>query len=187
MNGDNDVKKVMKSLSILFITGFMISAIAYRMTEVDILLTVAITLGTFSYHFLMRLIVGYGVDNVYHNKMDYHKKWFQPKTWENKLYRKLKVKSWKDKMPTYDSDTFSFEMHSMEEIVMAMCQSEVVHEIIAVLSFAPLFLVIRFGTFGVFFITSVLAAGFDMMFVIMQRYNRPRLVKILDKQCKIRK
>ena len=93
----------------------------------------------------------------------------------------MKVKIWKDKMPTYDADTFSLELHSMEEIVMAMCQSEIVHEIIAVLSFAPLFLAIRFGTFWIFFITSILAAGFDMMFIIMQRYNRPRIVRFIDR------
>ena len=84
-------------------------------------------------------------------------------------------------MPTYDADTFSFELHSMEEIIMAMCQSEVVHEVIAVMSFVPLTFAIWFGTFGVFLITSVLAAGFDMMFVVMQRYNRPRLERLLNK------
>lgn len=84
-------------------------------------------------------------------------------------------------MPTYDVDTFSFELHSMEEIVMAMCQSEVVHEAIVVLSFIPVSFSIRFASFGVFLVTSILAAIFDMMFVIMQRYNRPRLVRILKK------
>jgi len=181
MNGDDNVKKVMKSLAALFTAGFMIFTITYGMTRMDILLSVLITLGTFSYHFLMRLIVGYGIDAVYHNEMNYHRKWFQPRKWEKRLYKKLKVKTWKDKMPTYDADTFSFEMHSMEEIVKAMCQSEVVHEIIVVFSFIPLLLAIPFGTFWVFFITSILAAGFDMLFVIMQRYNRPRLVRLLEK------
>ena len=89
------------------------------------------------------------------------------------------VKSWKDKMPTYDADTFSLELHSMEEIVMAMCQSEIVHVIIVVLSFVPLLFYIWFESFAVFLITSLLAAGFDMMFVVMQRYNRPRKIKLL--------
>jgi hypothetical protein len=181
MNGDDDVKNIMESLAILFTAGFIFISVAYRVTELDILLPVAITLGTFSYHFLMRLIVGYGIDAAYHNRMNYHRNWFQHRKWEKEFYKKLKVKSWKDKMPTYDADTFSFELHSMEEIVMAMCQSEVVHEINVVLSFVPLFLAISFGTFGVFLSTSILAAGFDMMFVVMQRYNRPRLVKLLGK------
>ena len=127
----------------------MIFIIIYRITEKDILLSLAITFGTCSYHFLMRLIVGCGINAVYHNRMDYHKKWFQPKTWESGVYKKLKVKNWKEKMPTYDVDTFSFELHSMEEIVMAMCQSEVVHEAIVVLSFIPVSFSIRFAIRGV--------------------------------------
>lgn len=181
MNGDDDVKNIMESLAILFTAGFIIISVAYRVTELAILLPVAITLGTFSYHFLMRLIVGYGIDAVYHNRMNYHRKWFQHRKWEKEFYKKLKVKSWKDKMPSYDADTFSFELHSMEEIAMAMCQSEVVHEIIVVLSFVPLIFSVWFESFGVFLITSILAAGFDMIFVVIQRYNRPRLLKILDK------
>lgn len=181
INGEISVKKIMKLLAVLFTAGFIVFVIAYRMTGEEILFSTAITFGTCSYHFVMRLIVGYGINAVYHNRMDYHTKWFQMRPWENVIYRKLKVKAWKDKMPTYDADTFSLELHSMEEIVMAMCQSEVVHEIIVVLSFVPLFLAIKVGTFGVFLVTSILAAGFDLMFVIMQRYNRPRLVKFIKK------
>lgn len=173
------MKKIMKLLAVIFTVGFLIFTFVYRIAERELFLSVTITFGTCTYHFLMRLIVGYGIDAVYHNQMDYHRKWFQPKQWESKFYKKLKVKSWKDKMPTYDADTFSLESHSMEEIVMAMCQSEIVHEIIVVLSFVPLLFYIWFESFAVFLITSLLAAGFDMMFVVMQRYNRPRIIKLL--------
>ena len=178
------MKKIMKLLTVIFVVSFLSFIMIYQNTGNEKLLALTITLGTCTYHFLMRLIVGYIIDGLYHNSMNYHKKWFQPRKWENRLYKKLRVKMWKEKMPTYDVDTFSFELHSMEEIVMAMCQSEVVHEIIVVLSFVPLLFAISFGTFGVFLITSVLAAGFDMMFVIMQRYNRPRIVNLLNKKGK---
>ena len=36
-----------------------------------------------------------------------------------------------------------------------------------------------FSTTG---ITSALAAGFDLLFVMMQRYNRPRIVRLIDRQ-----
>lgn len=39
-------------------------------------------------------------------------------------------------MPTYRPDWFDPRLHSWKEIAQTMCQSEVVHEIIAVLSFA---------------------------------------------------
>lgn len=175
------MKKPMFFLAAAFTASWLVNTILYLRTKNELSLSLSITFGTFAYHFIMRLIVGYVIHFIYHNQMNYKRKWFQPKRWEAKLYKKLKVKSWKDKMPTYDVDSFSFELHSMEEIVMAMCQSEVVHEVIAIFSFVPVLFTIWFDSFGVFLITSILAAGFDMMFVIMQRYNRPRLVKILDR------
>ena len=61
-----------------------------------------------------------------------------------------------------------------------MCQAEIVHEVIVVLSFLPLLAAIPFGAFPVFLITSLLAAMYDLTFVIMQRYNRPRILKYLQ-------
>jgi hypothetical protein len=67
---------------------------------------------------------------------------------------------------------------SFDEIAQAMCQAEIVHEIIIPLSFIPLAVIPRFGSAAVFIITSILAACFDLLFVIIQRFNRPRILKI---------
>ena len=140
----------------------------------------AITFGTCFYHFAMRLLVGQIIHRKMQNKAAYYKAWYQLRPFEHKLYRLLKVKSWKGKMPTYDPDVFDPRIHSWEEITQAMCQAEIVHEVIAALSFLPLLAAIPFGAFSVFFITSLLAALYDLSFVIMQRYNRPRILKLLQ-------
>ena len=70
----------------------------------------------------------------------------------------------------------------MLQIIQNTCGAEIVHEIIMLLSFLPLVTVPVFGSFFVFITTSVLAAMFDSIFVIAQRYNRPRLVRIYEKQ-----
>ncbi|MFR7829957.1 MAG: hypothetical protein ACLU3F_00175 [Blautia wexlerae] len=64
-----------------------------------------------------------------------------------------------------------------------MCQAELSHEVIVIFSFLPLLTVPAFGAFWVFLITSVLSAMMDLSFAIMQRYNRPRIMKL----CKRRK
>ena len=84
-------------------------------------------------------------------------------------------------MPTYQPELFSPKEHTWDEIAQAMCQAELVHEIIIVLSFVPILAAIPFGALFVFVITSVLAACYDAMFVIMQRYNRPRILKLIKK------
>ena len=85
-------------------------------------------------------------------------------------------------MPTYNPAVFDPKLHSWEEIAQAMCQAELVHEIIVLLSFLPLLAAIPFGAFPVFLITSLLAALYDFSFVIMQRYNRPRIIRFIEKE-----
>ena len=142
----------------------------------------AITFGTFFYHFAMRLLVGHLVNHRMRNTADYCKSWYQLRPSEAKLYKWLKVKKWKGNMPTYDPHVFDPKLHSWDEIAQAMCQAEIVHEIIAGLSFLPLLAAIPFGTFPVFLITSLLAALYDLCFAIMQRYNRPRILRFIDKE-----
>ena len=142
----------------------------------------AITFGTCFYHFAMRLLVGHLLDRIMQNKADYRKARYQLQPFEVRLYRFIKVKKWKGKMPTYDPSCFDPKLHSWDEIAQAMCQAEIVHEVIVVFSFIPLFFAIPFGSFGVFLITSLLAAMYDLCFVMMQRFNRPRILKILEKE-----
>lgn len=85
-------------------------------------------------------------------------------------------------MPTYRPEIFSVQNHSWNEIAQAMCQAELVHETNMVLSFLPMIAVKWFGSFGVFLITSVCGAAFDLMFAMIQRYNRSRVVKLALKE-----
>ena len=142
----------------------------------------AITFGTCFYHFAMRLLVGHILNQTMANHANYRKAWYQPRPFESKLYRFLKVKTWKGTMPTYDPSSFDPKLHSWDQIAQATCQAELVHEVIAVLSFLPLAFSPLFGAFGVFLITSVLSAIFDLAFAIMQRYNRPRILQIINKK-----
>ena len=129
----------------------------------------------------MRLLVGGFFHAVLKNKVDYHKKWFRVGKREHRLYRLLKVKKWKKFIPTYDPEAFDSGLHSWEEIAGAMCQSEWVHETIAVLSFLPILASFWFGATRVFLGTSLFAAAVDVTFVILQRYNRPRVLKMINR------
>ena len=153
----------------------------YRVTSYRFLLPFTITFGTTAYHFIIRLMVGVGTDSIMHNQANYHKKWYQVSDFEMKIYQKLKVKKWKNKMPTFDADVFDITKHSWDEIIQATCQSELVHEINVFFSLLPIIASIWFDSFWVFLITSVLGAGFDLMFVMMQRFNRTRILKLKRK------
>ena len=172
----------MKLAAALSLAGTLLLSALYRATGGGVWLSLAITCGTAAYHILMRLLVGLAFSAGMRNRADYGRRWYQVSRRELALYDKLKVKRWKRGMPTYDPSLFDPRTHTWEEIVQATCQAELVHETIAVLSFLPIAAGVRFGAYPVFIITSVLAAACDMMFVIMQRYNRPRLIRLMDMQ-----
>lgn len=142
------------------------------------LLSLLITCGTFLYHFLMRLGIGYLIPNRFTGR----EKWFRPKNWEPRLYEKLNVQAWKRHMPTFDPESFDLSRHSLNDVIGTMCKSEVVHEVIIPFSFLPLLASILFGEFLVFLLTSLFAAFIDTLFVILQRYNRPRLMELRDRR-----
>lgn len=174
--------KTMKKTALMSVIATIIFSFICWKSNWGWTFSAAITFGTMAYHLVIRLLVGTLVDCILHNQVDYNKKWFQVHPFEMKIYNKLKVKKWKGKIPTYNEDLFSIEKRTFHEIAQATCQSEIVHEINAVLSFLPLLSTGVFGSFMVFLITSVLASCFDLMFVIVQRYNRPLLVKLAKRR-----
>ena len=144
----------------------------------------AITWGTVAYHLLIRYLAPVILYLVKRKKYCYESFWFRQKAWEPGLYEKLGVKKWKKKVElwTYDPSEFSTEHHTLEEIINNMCHAEAVHELIVFAGFSSLLFAVPFGEFWVFFLTAVLAGGFDMIFVILQRYNRPRVLAILKRK-----
>ena len=173
---------IMKSIAAITALCTFLFVLLYFYLQQDWILTCSISFGTTAYHFVMRLFVGYIVPKATGYRFDYRNAWFQPRTWEPAFYQKLNIRAWKGKLPTYAPDQFSLKSNSLHQIIQNMCGAEIVHEIIMVLSLLPLLTVPFLGALPVFFITSVLAALYDSIFVMAQRYNRPRLVRIYEKQ-----
>lgn len=176
----HNMAKLLKLTAAFFLAGTVILFLWYQSYPNDVLLSLSITFGTIAYHFIMRLLVGLVFRTVMHNRANYRKRWYRVSKRELAIYEKLQVKKWKSKMPTYDPTLFDPQIHSWDEIAQAMCQAELVHETIVVFSFLPIVGGIWFGAYPVFIVTSILAAWLDAMFVIMQRYNRQRVLKLLN-------
>ena len=176
------LKKKMISISVISLIVSFVSGVLYAYTKARAFFPVAVTFGTIFYHLSMRLVIGSLVDAKYHNQMDYTKKWFQEKPFEKTLYKKLNVRKWKKRLPTLNPQDFDIKNRSLEEVIQVTCQAEIVHELIMPLSFVPIVFSIWFGSLEVFVITSCLSFLFDGMFVIMQRYNRPRLIRLLKRK-----
>ncbi len=167
-------------LTVIFGIASALSSCTYLATKNGLLLSLAITFCTCFYHFAMRLLVGIAVPTIHATDAW----WFQPHSFEETLYKVLRVRYWKRYIPTYDPKSFSLADTSIQAILQNSCHAEIVHEIIVFFSFLPVFAIDRFGAAGVFWSTSILSALMDSLFVILQRYNRPRLIRILKKERK---
>ena len=168
----------MKILALVTAVMTPVFAVAHRLIAAGWLLPTAITFGTTAYHFCMRLAVGWLIPKLPLNPCH---GWFLPRSWEAGFYRTLRVKHWKGKLPTYDPNEFSMKTQTLEQILRNMCAAELVHEVIMVLSLVPIAFSRTFGALPVFLVTSLAACFFDGLFVIAQRYNRPRLARLVQR------
>lgn len=130
------------------------------------------------YHFWLRIIMG-NVSKLFKINPDHW--WFREAPFEKKLYKFLKVKKWKDKTLTYNPESFSLKEHTLEEIALVMTKSEVDHWINEVISVTAILFSLIWGQFWIFLTTSIVAMIFDAQFIVIQRFNRPRILRILKR------
>ena len=162
------------SFSSLFLGFLFLFLNHFFVQQVFVVLSIIFLL--FAYHFIIRLCVGYGVDFIMKNKADYNKRWYRTSKRELAFYKKIRVKEWKNKIPSYNKSLFDTTIHSWNEVIQAMCQAEVVHEVNMAMSLLPILLGIFFGEWVVFIVTSIIACLVDYIFVMVQRYNRNRII-----------
>lgn len=107
---------------------------------------------------------------------------------EKKLYKALRVKDWQNKVPDMsrvftklmpakklNADTLADIPRMLEET----CVAEFIHVVLSVLGFACLWLWPGFGGTAVTLVYILLG---NVPFIIIQRYNRPRLQRLLARR-----
>ena len=149
----------------------------------SVILWTGITAFTIMYHFWLRIIMG-NVSKLFKKHIKHNQWLFKERKFEKKLYKLLRVKEWKGKALTYNPEAFSLKEHSLEEISDTMVKSELDHWINEIISLSTLLFAIPWGALWSFAVSAVVAMIFDSQFIIIQRYNRPRVIKILEKENK---
>ena len=108
---------------------------------------------------------------------------FRCRMWEQKLYKALHVKVWQDKVPDMSrllpslmppkkltADTFS----DLPRMIQETCVAEFVHMILIPVGFTCR----TVCTGSASLILSILFALGNVPFILIQRYNRPRLLRL---------
>lgn len=117
---------------------------------------------------------------------DHSKVPFRAYKWENggKAYEKLGVKTWKDRVPDMSKimgDMVKKKMSTastsagLDTLITETCIAEAIHFALIVLSFGILFFWRDAWAYIVLALYNILG---NVPFIIIQRYNRPRLVAL---------
>lgn len=136
-----------------------------------------VTTFTILYHFWGRILLGHWTKLW---GIHYSHWWFKQHKFEMGFYKILRVRKWKEKVLTYDPAAFSVKNHTMEEIANTMSKAETDHWINQLLSLTTLLFGVIWGEFWIFLLTTIIAMLFDAQFIVVQRYNRPKVLRSIE-------
>lgn len=183
------MSKVKKSGSAIFMDCVIVAAIVIVLTtffmyysgrsDSKVVLWIGVAAFTITYHFEGRLIMGKVTERF---PIRYDQWWFEEKSFEKQFYHIIRVKKWKGKALTYNPELFKFTNYSAEEIANHMAKAETDHWINELISLSTLLFALIWGELWIFAITCVLAMLFDAQFIAIQRYNRPRMKRLIKKE-----
>ena len=144
-----------------------------------VVLWVGVASFTILYHFWLRILMG---KVTKHFAIDYRAWWFKERSFEKKLYKILKVRKWKGKVLTYDPDAFLIEKHGYEGVANAMAKAETDHWINELISLSTMLFPLLWGAPWLFISTAVVGMLFDMQFIVVQRFHRPIIMRVIEKE-----
>ena len=185
LNNSGPARFMYTVIAICLITSITCFILYYgHHTENTTVLYVGVVAFTIMYHFWVRIILG-NVSKLFRKHIHYDQWWFKEHKFEKPLYQLLRVKKWKDKAFTYNPGDFDLKEKSLDTIANIMAKSEVDHWINEAISVSTMFFSFAWPKLtAAFIISAIIAMIFDSQFIIIQRYNRPRILKALERKNK---
>ena len=115
---------------------------------------------------------------------------FACRKWEQggRIYRKLGIRQWKDKMPDMSKvlpDMFPKKLTETDNPMMVRrliketCVAEFIHNCLSILFFIGIWMMHDCSLKG--FMLGCIAVACNLPYVMIQRYNRPMLMRYLEK------
>ena len=130
------------------------------------------------YHFGLRILFG---EITKRFKINYAHPWYKERCFEGRLYKLLKVGKWKRRVLTFEPDNYDLKKVSLEGLATNMSKSELDHWINELISVFSVLFALLWGQIAVFATTAVLAMLCDAQFIVVQRYNRPKVLRLIER------
>lgn len=141
--------------------------------------TLAVVSGCLSFHLLAWIVSAILVVGVMKNNADDSHLWFRELPWERGLYKLIGIRKWKRHLPTYAPQYYDFGSIKNEELLGIISQTEIVHEVAAVLSALSVIGARWFDHLPVFLVLAFADFATNVVYAFLQRYNRLRLRRLI--------
>ena len=133
-----------------------------------------------SFWLILNYGVAYGVqllpESIFQNNF-----FFKEKSLERKLYKCMRIKDWKEKVPTMNPILKKLKKERtpdyLEKVMMQTYYAELGHVIIAIVGFLSI-VINPSEYFLMALISSIVNFFIHIPFCLIQRYNRPRIRKL---------
>lgn len=145
-------------------------------TRSDVLLVIGLIMMNAAFQLISRLFIGTLCEGAFENGVNSSSDWYKTTEFEERLYGSLMIKKLKAKLPKTENTGFTLKKSGVQDIIDSGCIVESEHEVCILTSMLGILLAIPFGYVGLFIAAAVIGVVYDLLFVCVQRYNRPRLI-----------
>jgi len=147
--------------------------------EDSIFFSFAILTGCLAAHLIIWILSAIVVVGIMKNRADDESAWFRELTWEKDFFRLIRFRKWKHHLPTYDPRYYDFKTIKYEDLLGIISQTEIVHEMAAVLSLLSM-AGTRWPGHGYIIVTiAIIDLLINLIYVCLQRFNRIRLRRLI--------
>ena len=138
------------------------------------------------------LIMFFVGEKMGRDSLDWNRFPYKAMAWEmgGAVYLHIAIQHWKDRAPDMSKVVKSTvpkkilsqrNPEHLRQLILETCSAERVHWILVFLS--PIFLIFLHGAFGVAAMLIYILG--NLPFIVIQRYNRPRLVQLMERQLRV--
>lgn len=178
----SDLKRVMYTAAAVCIGLMFMFFTMMTKTENDLFRILGTIMMMGGYHLIIRLFISNLIGRIPLDAFDPDEPRFRELPFERRLYGLLRVKKWKAGAPTYDISEFSPVYHTFGELARTTCRAETSHWLCVLASLVTLCFSAWFGDLPVFLVTALAGALVDLTFIVIQRYNRPRMARLAERR-----
>lgn len=168
-------KNTLYIFSAIFIVLMFVFLALFVRSRNEVMLIIGIVMLNAGYQVITRLLVGSICEGIFENGVNSSSNWFKTSDFEGRFYGSMGIKYLKRALPKVERTDFSLRRQSIQDIIDTGCEIEAEHEMNIGVSMLGILIAIPFGHTWVFIVFAVAAVLYDLLFVAVQRYNRPRL------------